>query len=368
MSAATAAPVVVEQKKKKEADVVNFQLFFGAQDVTLWSGLRRGYFDEYDIDVNYTYTSSGGEIRQNLADGNVDFVMGAADNWVYLSDRGAVILTGGDSSMNEFILQPQVDGLADMRNKNRTLVVDFPTTAYALQAYKVLDDVNVTRGEYRIAAKGATNRRYELMANESNRDLYDATVLSPPFSVLATRRDGLKSAGRVVDLIGEYQANSLASKKEWLSDDANADIATRFIAAYVKSYRWVLDGENADEVIDILVEELSIDDPSVARATYTLLTEPGFGLEPDMRFLWEGFDNVLRIREQFEGGGPFVVDELVDLRYYREALAMVDAEGEDDATNDTSTTASEADLGRRVLAALVPLVGLVASLWTGWGT
>ena len=50
---------------------------------------------------------------------------------VEMAKHDVVIVTGGDSSMNEFFVQPDVRSLADLRG--RTLIVDAPNTAYALQ-------------------------------------------------------------------------------------------------------------------------------------------------------------------------------------------------------------------------------------------
>ena len=55
---------------------------------------------------------------------------------IEVAKQDVVIVTGGDSGMNEFFVQPEVKSFADLRG--RTLVVDAPDTAYALQAKKIL--------------------------------------------------------------------------------------------------------------------------------------------------------------------------------------------------------------------------------------
>ena len=55
---------------------------------------------------------------------------------IEVAKQDVIIVTGGDSGMNEFFVQPYVRSFADLRG--RILVVDAPDTAYALLAKKIL--------------------------------------------------------------------------------------------------------------------------------------------------------------------------------------------------------------------------------------
>ena len=108
-------------------------MFPGAQNVALWTGLARHVLARVAVDLQFTQTSP--ELRDGLASGAVDVAHAAADNaiaMVEVAKHDVVLVMGGDSSMNEFFVQADVATLADMRG--RTLTVDAPNTAYALQA------------------------------------------------------------------------------------------------------------------------------------------------------------------------------------------------------------------------------------------
>mmetsp|Transcript_37658 Transcript_37658/g.82057 ORF Transcript_37658/g.82057 Transcript_37658/m.82057 type:complete len:405 (-) Transcript_37658:240-1454(-) len=344
-------------------DTINLKLFFGAQDLPLWSALNQNYFTEQNLHINYTYTPTSRELREGLANGDIDLALAAADNAVltYESLGETVILMGGDSGMNEFVMvEPDgadvVVSFEDMRN--RTLIVDWPGSAFALQAYDVLKKGGgLDRDQYGVVSVGSTRKRYLAMMsmlNNSEGDggsmdgeqattTYDGCMLNMPFSLLATANGGadppaggsrkqLKNLGKATDISGPYQSNSLFAMKEWINateSSNNTDKAIRFIAAWVKGLRWSMDPANKDAVVKILSDKLDIDEET-AEQTYGPLMEPGFGLEADAQFLWDGFENVLRIREEFVGGGPYQADEFVDLTYYNEAIRSLSGSDDDD--------------------------------------
>lgn len=322
-----------------EKGSINFMLFFGAQDIGFWSAVERGYFDKRNLQVDYTYASKSFILRKKLADGSIDLGYAAADNAVHMTvdstkeEDEAVILTGGDSSMNSFIVQPAIQSISDM--ENQTLIVDFPTTAFALQDYKVLATGGLEPVNYTVESIGSTRLRYEAMTNESNAERYDGTSLNIPFSIMATEQDGLTNLGRIVDIIGQYQSSSLFATKSWLASDNNEDKVVRFIAAWIEGLRWAMDSENKDAVLEILERKLGTV-PEITELTYDAIMEPGFGLERDMKFLVEGFQLTLKIREEFVGGGPFDQAKLVDLSYHTRALDVLGAGDGEKVTSEAS--------------------------------
>ena len=50
------------------------------------------------------------------------------------------------------------------------------------------------------------------------------------------------------------------------------------------------------------------------------MIEPGFGFNPDARHSVEGFDNVLRLRQEVEGGPIPEPARYLDLSHYDNAL------------------------------------------------
>ena len=109
----------------------------------------------------------------------------------------------------------------------------------------------------------------------------------------------MKSLGRTVDLLGPYQAGGAFVLRSWAK--ANPETLERYLAGYVESLRWVLDKSNRDEAIALLMEKRNLS-RSLATRSYDLMIEPGFGFNPDAKLNAEGFDNVLKLRQEVEGG------------------------------------------------------------------
>ena len=297
------------------------KIFPGAQALALIAGTSRGIFQKRGLKVELLVTQNSQELRDDLAAGRVQIVHSAVDNAVAMVERGkhdAVIVSGGDSSMNEFFVQPEVRSVAEL--KGRILVVDAPNTAYALQAKKVLLLNGLRQGaDYSLKEVGNTPLRFRAMLEDKQ---MAATMLNPPFSVDAPGA-GLRSLGRAVDLIGPYQASGAFVLRAWAR--ANADTLERYLAAFIESTRWVRAAENSEVSAKMLVERFKLD-PAVARQTLALLADPNFGLAPDARFDAAGFRNVLTLRAEIEGdwgGKPPAAERYFDLSYYDRALKKI---------------------------------------------
>src|SRR5260370_483614 len=181
------------------------KMFPGAQALPVMVAASQRIFERHGLKVEVLFTSNSQEQRDGLAAGQFQIAQAAVDNavaMVELAGHDVVIVTGGDSSMNELFVQPDIASYADL--KGQTLLVDAPNTAYALQLKKILLMNGLKEGaDYKIHPVGGTFLRLKGM--RENKD-YKAAMLNPPFSVDA-KAAGLKSMGRAIDLIGPYQAS-----------------------------------------------------------------------------------------------------------------------------------------------------------------
>lgn len=296
------------------------KVFPGAQNLAHFVGLSQGIFAKHDLKVDLQFTRTSEELRDGLASGALEVVHAAVDNAVAMVEtagKDVVIVTGGDSSLNEFFVQPDIRSIADLRG--RTLIVDAPNTAYALVAKKILLINGLKAGDYAVKPIGATFLRLKAMS-ESKENA--ASILNAPFSIAATKQ-GMKSLGRAVDLLGPYQASGAFVMRAWAK--ANGPTLERYIAAYVESMRWALQPGNRAASVALLTERLKLA-PEVAEQTYQLLADPKFGLAPDAKFSLEGFRNVLALRAEIEGqwgGKAPPPDRYIDLGYYDRAVKHV---------------------------------------------
>ncbi len=304
--------------------VLRVNAFPNATNLPLYLGLASGVYEKRGVRLELRFTQNSEAQREGLAAGEFDVAYSAVDNavaMVELAGRDVVIVAGGDSSMNEFMVRPEIGSLAGMRGG--TLVVDRPNTAYALQAKKILRSAGLVEGrDYAISAVGFTPDRIAAM----EKGAADAAMLNPPYSFAAKDR-GLKSFGRAIDLIGPYQGGGFFVMRDWAL--AHGPLLERFLAAHVEATRMALAPANRAQSIALLASRLK-QDPRVAARTYDeALIQPRFGLAPDARLDLEGFRAVLGLRAEIEGqwgGRAPAPEKYLDPGYYERALRLLERE------------------------------------------
>ena len=301
-----------------EPATVRVNSFPNAKALPLHAGVAQGIFARHGLALQLSFTENSTQQREGLAAGEFDIVHSAVDNAVAIVEtakRDVLIVSGGDSGMNEFFVQGHIRSFADLRG--RKLVVDAPNTAYAIQAKKILLKHGLKDGtDYAVVPVGRGELRLKAMAG--NRD-YAAAILNLPFTIQAEQL-GMKSLGNTVDILGPYQANGAYALRAWI--ESNGRLLERYIAAYVESLRWVRRPENRAECAAILMEKLKVS-REIAERTYTLLVDPARGFTPDAKFDMEGFRNLLALRAEIEGGAAPRPEKYLDLSYYRRAIGTL---------------------------------------------
>jgi ABC-type nitrate/sulfonate/bicarbonate transport system substrate-binding protein len=282
---------------------------------------KQGFFAKYGVDVDTDNKKNSDELRADLAAGKGDVAYLAVDNavaMVELAKADVVILMGGEGSQNELIAQSEIKSIQDLRGK--TLIVDAPNTAYALQMKKILSLSGLQAGkDYEIKPFGATPQR--LVGLREHKE-YAGSMLGPPTSLVA-KHEGFVSLGSVQKLIGPYQAAGFFTLRDWAK--GHSDALVPFLAACIEAQRWLMAPANKQQVIDLLVSDYHLT-PEIAAETYeATMTQPG-GYAKDAQFDLDGFKNVLKLRADVEGswgGHPPSPDKYYDPSYYEAALAKV---------------------------------------------
>ena len=293
-------------------------VFQGVQNLPLFAAQTRGFFAKRGLEVEIKIAPTSDEMRNGLAEGRYQIVHGAIDNAVAMAEvakADIAVVCGGDNGWNQLIVQPEINAATDLRGK--TVIVDAPNTAYALQLYDMLAQAGLKKGDYEVKVVGATFRRLEAIRGDKT---IAASMLNPPFSVLA-QKAGLKSLGSAVKAIGPYQATGGFVMRAW--GKQNEDTLVKYLQAYVEGVRWSLDPANKEIAIKLLMDRLKLAE-DVATAAYTFATDPAEGFAKDARVDIEGFRNVLKLRAQHLGtwgGTPPSPEKYLDLSYYQKASA-----------------------------------------------
>jgi ABC-type nitrate/sulfonate/bicarbonate transport system substrate-binding protein len=299
---------------------VRVSAFPNAKALPFYIAQQQGLFARRGIEVELDETEASKAQREGLASGRIQIVQSAIDNGLALLVRGhdIVIVMGGEGGMNDFIVQPDIGSLEDLRG--RRLVVDSPDTAYALLARKMLKAAGLEYGvDYEMKPVGNGSHRLAAMLKSTENA---GAVLNPPFTAQA-KAAGMKSLGRLVDHIGPYQAGGAFVHRHWAQENGAALEA--YIAAYVEALRWMRDPANFSAQEEMLRTRLKLA-PDIASATLREMLEPDFGFATDAKLDMRGMQAVLETRAATEGEDRRLADvsKFVDESWYERALASLD--------------------------------------------
>jgi ABC-type nitrate/sulfonate/bicarbonate transport system substrate-binding protein len=282
---------------------------------------KQGIFAKYGVEVETENLPNSDVLRANLAAGKGDLAYLAVDNavaMVELAKQDVVIVMGGEGSQNELMVQPEIKSIKDLQGK--TLIVDAPNTAYALQMKKILLLSGMQAGkDYEIKPFGATPARLGAMREHKE---FAGSMLGPPTSI-AAKHAGFVSLGTVQELIGPYQAAGYFTERAWAKE--HRDVLLSFLAACIEAQRWLMAPANKQQVIDLWVKEFHLAPEIAAEAYEASMNHPG-GFAADARFDLEGFTNVLKLRAEIEGswgGHAPAPEKYYDSSYYESALAKL---------------------------------------------
>ena len=303
--------------QKTHLTPVRVNTFPTARSLPFFVGIEKGFFTNHGVALDLEFTESSRAQREGLAAGRFQVVHSAVDNAIAMVEQAGVdvvIVSGGDGGTNEVIVSRDISAYEDIRGK--ALVTDAPNTAYALQAKKILARHGLAEGEYRNNPVGAGPFRLKAMLEGGDNAI---AIMNLPFSAQAIEA-GMKSLGRTIDLLGPYQAGGAFVLRAWAQ--ANPKVLESYLAGYVQSLRWVLDTAHRDEAIAILMEKRLLS-RGLATRSYNLMIEPAFGFNPDAQFDAKGFDNVLALRQEIEGGPALSAADYLDLSYSERAITVL---------------------------------------------
>jgi len=282
---------------------------------------RQGIFAKYGVEVETENLPNSDVLRVNLAAGRGELAYLAVDNavaMVELAHQDVIIVMGGEGSQNELMTQPEIKAIKDLMGK--TLIVDAPNTAYALQMKKILLLNGMQAGkDYEMKPFGATPARLAAMREHKE---YAGSMLGPPTSI-AAKRGGFVSLGTVQELIGAYQAAGYFTLRKWAQENRQA--LTNYLAACIEAQRWLMTPANKQEVIELMGKESHLAADVAAETYESLMTHPG-GYEKNASFDLDGFKNVLKLRAEVEGqweGHPPGPEKYYDSTYYDAAMAKL---------------------------------------------
>src|SRR6266581_3352038 len=117
-AASLALAIFAGPARADEPTLLRVNAFPQAKSLPLHAGIAKGIFERRGFKIELFLTDNSRNQREGLAAGKFDVVHSAVDNalaMVEVAKQDVVIVTGGDSGMNELFVQSEVKSFADMR-------------------------------------------------------------------------------------------------------------------------------------------------------------------------------------------------------------------------------------------------------------
>ncbi len=298
-------------------------VFPGGFNWPIWAAQEKGFFAREGLEVKLTPTPSSVFQLTNLIAGKFDIGLTAIDNVIaYQEGQGEALIEGtpdlfaflgGDNGFLRFVVQPEIQGYADLRGKE--LSVDALTTGYAFVLRKMLERGGLKEGEFTLVRAGGVLQRWEALKEKK----HAGTLLITPFEIIA-QAQGFRLLGSAIDVLHRYQGLVGAARRSWAK--TNAGQLTGFIRAYLAGLAWLYDRANKAEALEILQKNVRGMTPDLAEKTYNVLLAPTGGFYPTARLDVEGIRTVLRLRSEYGRPQKDLTDpaRYYDLSYYERAL------------------------------------------------
>ena len=247
-----------------------------AKALPLHAGIAKGIFERRGFKIELELTerlaaSATGCRRQ------VRVVHSAVDNALAMIEVGkhdVVIVSGGDSGMNEFFVQGEIKSFADCAGDVSWSTR--PTPPMHCRSKKILAQHGLKDGDYKVKPVGAGVYRFKAMVEDKTTPRHSQSAVHR-----AGRAAGMKSLGRTIDLLGPYQAAGAFAMRGWA--EKNRAGAGALLAAYVEALRWIRDPANRAENIALLMDKLKIS-ARTRGAHLRAAARSRLRLHPDARF------------------------------------------------------------------------------------
>lgn len=289
-----------------------------ARPLALIAAEEQHFFAKHGVEVEADVAANSDALRSSLAEGTCDIAHAAVDNAVALAVQSGldiVVLLGGEGSTNELIVQPRFSSIGELRKQ--TLIVDSPTTAYAIQLKKILLRNGLHEGsDYQLKAIGATPLRLAALREHQE---YGGSILPPPASIMA-KHEGFVSLGSTNQWLGPYQSIGGFARQKWAN--ANRKGTIQYLSAFIEGQRWLLDPANKSAVVALLTREYKLSQELAKEAYDQWIVAPS-GLEADARLDVAAFRTVLKLREEIapiQKGAPLALEKYYDPSFYDAAI------------------------------------------------
>lgn len=273
------------EEEPRERATVRVGILGVIADAQFYVADELGYFDEQDIDVEFTTFSSGADVLPTVAGGEVDVAWTSFSAGLYNAvGRGIpVTFVAGNGKINEMTTsamiagsRTEIDPDGDISQlEGRPVAVNGMGVSPHAYLHMALTDAGMSIEDVDLQILGFADQLGAL-----GQGAVDAALPVDPLVAIAERQGLGQTWMTYYELAGEREHDSslVVYSPEFAEQE---DVGTRFMAAYLQGSRLVWQGftdgdeEAREQVIDVLMDRVeAVEDRSLYDDVYTSGGEP----------------------------------------------------------------------------------------------
>ncbi len=287
---------------------------------------EKGYFDDYNIEVEFATFANSDDMLPALASGEVDIAGGISSaSFFNAVAQGIDVKIIADKGHNEkgksyftFVIgsdkQDKIKEYKDLKGKKVAVSTEHAVDDYIFQ--NMLDYAGLTEKDVEFVLMPDFGNMMAAIENGS----IDAALQIEPLITQGTAEGIHVRFGDATDFAPEAQIAMVLGSPKFMTDEQN--VSLRFMAAYLKGVRDYNDafkkGKGKKEIIDIMTKYTALKDPAVWDEVFVT------GLDPNGKMFIDDIRNQYKLYEK-QGAirGTFDFDKAIDTSVTEKAVEII---------------------------------------------
>jgi len=277
---------------------LKLSIFSNYGTVPLQIAVEHGFFEELDLSVDITPTTSSIEQMTGVIDGRYDMAATAIDNIIaYNCGQGAAptdttpnlkVFLGSASYRLPFVVAPGIKTFEDLAGS--TIAVDALSTGFAFLLRELLEINGLATGSYKFKSCGAPMERWQAVQTGEAA----GALLNAHFEAIA-HQQGCSTLTSNPDPWDNYEGNTFCASVRFLQEGP----VDAFISAMLRAVSFTKDPKNTDAVAAALGNHIGNLNATQAIAVARSLQGAQSILDDKLSVSHSGVTEVLRLREKY---------------------------------------------------------------------
>ncbi|MFJ7972654.1 ABC transporter substrate-binding protein [Psychrobacillus sp. NPDC096389] len=289
---------------------------------------EKGYFEDYNIEVEFAQFANSDEMLPALASGEVDIAGGVSTASFFnaiaqgidvkiIADKGHNV--PGKSYFTFVIGNQMKDVIKEYGDfKGKRIAISSKNSIDEYIYLEMLKHAGLTQDDVEFVLLGDFGSMLGAIENGS----IDAALQIEPLITQGIENDFHVRFGDATDYAPESQIALVLGSPQFMNEEKN--VSLRFMAAYLKGVRDYNDafikGEEKDEIIDIMTKHTALKDPALWEKVFVT------GLDPDGKMF---LDDIVKQYDAYKANGAISgdvdFDKAVDTSITEKAVEILGA-------------------------------------------